>query len=516
MEPGQTIVGKYRLSALLGMGGMASVWSATNVYTERQFAIKFMLPQVARTQEAVHRFMLEAKVSARINHPNIIEVIDVGQTEDGTLFLVMELLTGASLDAAVCRAHPPMLLRDFLLVMRDVAHALAAAHRSGVIHRDLKPTNVFLHRDRDGRVVPKVLDFGVSKVLEGDASGALTVDGTILGSPLYMSPEQAVGADGIDGRTDVFAFGAMLFEALCGQRAYSGSNLNALIVTIATTEPRPIEELAPHLPDPLRDLVRDCMVTDRAKRLASFEPVVDRLDDLISTLADSDQRLPVDRDSRPASDSVATGGISSRRRSDGLPPSARRVPSVAPHSLPTPDAPRASPDTDEPRARGWAERRSVDRNARNLAWIGGSSLAAVALLIGLAALFVPGGGAWPWTAASLTVARRAAPQPATAEPTAPPATASDSVPIVTVDSLPAAARSAAALHGNGWLSVATMLGWCAISVDGTARGVTPLATFELPAGAHKITCVSPDGKAKATTVTVNEGSETHYQFAFAE
>jgi serine/threonine-protein kinase len=182
MDPGQTIVGKYRLNVLLGMGGMASVWSATNIYTERKFAIKFMLPQVARTPEAVQRFMLEAKVSARINHPNIIEVIDVGQTEDGTLFLVMELLTGAPLDAAVRDAQPAMLVRDFLLVMRDVARGLAAAHHSGVIHRDLKPTNVFLHRDRDGHVVPKVLDFGVSKVLEGDASGALTIDGTILGS----------------------------------------------------------------------------------------------------------------------------------------------------------------------------------------------------------------------------------------------------------------------------------------------------------------------------------------------
>ena len=216
METGQTIAGKYRLNRLLGTGGMASVWSATNIFTEREFAIKFMLPQVARTPEAARRFLIEAKVSARINHPNIIEMIDVGQTEDSSLFLVMELLTGISLDVAMRRRTPSMIVSDFMIVMSDVAQALAAAHRSGVIHRDLKPTNIFLHTDRDGRTVPKILDFGVSKILEEENNTALTIVGTVLGSPLYMSPEQAMGAEGIDGRTDVFAFGAILFEALSG------------------------------------------------------------------------------------------------------------------------------------------------------------------------------------------------------------------------------------------------------------------------------------------------------------
>src|SRR5579864_8150777 len=165
MEKGQTIAGKYRLNRLLGTGGMASVWSATNVFTEREFAIKFMLPQVARTPEAARRFLLEAKVSARINHPNIIEVIDVGQSDDGSLFLVMELLMGDALDVAVRRDQPPMSVHEFIGYMRDVAIALAAAHRSGVVHRDLKPSNIFLHKDRDGRIAPKILDFGVSKII---------------------------------------------------------------------------------------------------------------------------------------------------------------------------------------------------------------------------------------------------------------------------------------------------------------------------------------------------------------
>src|SRR5579883_990182 len=292
MVTGQTIAGKYRLNRQLGAGGMASVWSATNVFTERQFAIKFMLPQIARTPEAAARFLLEAKVSARINHPNIIEVIDVGQAEDGSLFLVMELLAGVSLEVAMRRQRPPMTVHEFMLVMRDVASALAAAHRSGVVHRDLKPSNVFLHEDRDGLIIPKVLDFGVSKILEQEQSTSLTMDGTVLGSPHYMSPEQAMGTSDLDGRSDVFAFGGILFEALVGERPYDAPNFNALIVTIATRQPKRIDDAAPHLPESLRSLVRDCLVTDRGSRPASYDPIVDRINAMLGELEGSGLTLP--------------------------------------------------------------------------------------------------------------------------------------------------------------------------------------------------------------------------------
>ncbi|MGH7282681.1 MAG: serine/threonine protein kinase, partial [Polyangiaceae bacterium] len=155
MESGQTIAGKYRLNSLLGTGGMASVWSVTNMFTEREHAIKVMLPAMARTPEAARRFLLEAKASARINHPNIIDVIDVGQSEDGSLFMVMELLSGVSLETAIKRQNPPMTVYEFSVIMLDVARALAAAHKSNVVHRDLKPTNIFLHKDRHGIAVPK-------------------------------------------------------------------------------------------------------------------------------------------------------------------------------------------------------------------------------------------------------------------------------------------------------------------------------------------------------------------------
>jgi serine/threonine-protein kinase len=292
MKAGNVVAGKYRLEQRLGSGGMAEVWAATNVFTERRIAIKFMSPEVAKTPEAAARFLKEAKVSARVDHPNVIDVQDVGQTDHGQLFLVMELLTGMSLDVALRHRMPAMTMHEFAGVMLDVARALAAAHASGIVHRDLKPTNVFLHTSKDGAVVPKLLDFGVSKFLEDDQNHALTVAGTVLGSPLYMSPEQARGDANLDGRTDVYAFGAILFEALCGFRPYDAKNFNALIVKIATTRPKSIDEHGAHVPEPLRAVVRACLEPDLARRIPSFDGVVVLLRAARGALENDATRLP--------------------------------------------------------------------------------------------------------------------------------------------------------------------------------------------------------------------------------
>ncbi len=546
MQAGQTIAGKYRLNRLLGTGGMASVWSATNVFTEREFAIKFMLPQVARTPEAARRFLLEAKVSARINHPNIIEVIDVGQAEDGSLFLVMELLTGNSLDVATRRQTPAMTLHEFLGHMKDVAVALAAAHRSGVIHRDLKPTNVFLHKDRDGRVVPKLLDFGVSKILEEENNTSLTVVGTVLGSPLYMSPEQAMGAAGIDGRTDVFAFGGILFEALTGQRAYDAPNFNALIVTIATKEPKKIDEIAPQLPEVVRALVRDCMVTDKTKRLASFDTVVERLDAIMKEVESLPIRLPspYGENERP-SDPDATNALPMVGRSDrdaptkSVPPqSGGQRPSLPPPGAPAPQGngvPSAwtqSANKGVGAAIAWL--RHAESHIRRLPpktqAIGAAGAGAVAvLLIVLVAMALSGGGttsraaiqgstvaAATGVASPMGSALTAQPDPAHPSQSPPPsAEDSTDVPTISVDSLPVVGRGAPA-KGNGRLSIVASPGWCSVSVDGTQRGVTPLTGFDVPAGTHRVDCTPPSGKSRSATVSVAEGTATHYRFALDE
>jgi serine/threonine protein kinase len=531
METGQTIAGKYRLNRLLGTGGMASVWSATNVFTEREFAIKFMLPQVARTPEAARRFLLEAKISARVNHPNIIEIIDVGQAEDASLFLVMELLTGSSLDVAVRRKEPIMTAHEFMGIMKDVAVALAAAHRSGVIHRDLKPTNIFLHFDRDGRPVPKLLDFGVSKILEEEANTSLTVVGTVLGSPLYMSPEQAMGAPGIDGRTDVFAFGGILFESLTGQRAFDAPNFNALIVTIATKQPKNIDEVAPTLPAALRALVRDCLVTDKEQRIASFDEVAERIEKMLPELLEAKFPLPSPYGERP-SDPDATAALPARKSGH------------TPVTVSAPAAPTAGPVSVGPRGDGTHA--TLARRASELAdaWLGsgesfmkklsprtllvaaGGTGVVVLLLIviGLAAAFSGGADAKSNAAiqgSGIAAATGTATPPATVtttaptQPSIPSADDSAEVPVIAVDSLPVAGRGAPA-KGNGRLSIIASPGWCAVSVDGVQRGVTPLATFELPAGGHRLDCVSPSGKTRTASINVAEGTATHYRFTLEE
>jgi eukaryotic-like serine/threonine-protein kinase len=482
METGRTIAGKYRLNGLLGTGGMASVWSATNMFTERDFAIKFMLPQVARTPESAARFLLEAKVSARIDHPNIIEVIDVGQTEDGALFLVMELLTGASLDVAIRRQQPPLTVHDFLFFMRDVAGGLAAAHRSGVVHRDLKPTNVFLHQDRDGRLVPKILDFGVSKILEEEQNTTLTLAGTVLGSPHYMSPEQAMGATDIDGRTDVFAFGGILFEALTGRRAYDAPNFNALIVSIATKPPDSIDELAPHLPESVRALVRDCLMTDKQARLASFDVIADRLTAMLPELERADLRLPsVIGASPPGASPMMTMQVST------LPPSTAR---------PT-----------ETTLLGAIARRTAR------AALAGGVLLLLAVVV--AAAITRRGGGWVPGVHGFAAT---APTPITVEPKgvasqSATASAGIDVPVISVDSLPTVSRAA---KGNGQLSITASPGWCSVSIDGVSRGVTPVTGFEVPAGAHRIDCVPPTGQPRTAKVKVPEGRAAHHAFALEE
>jgi serine/threonine protein kinase len=539
MEAGSTIAGKYRLNRLLGTGGMASVWSATNVFTEREFAMKFMHPAVARTPEAARRFLLEAKVSARINHPNIIEVIDVGQAEDGALFLVMELLTGVSLEVAIRRQRPPMLVYEFGLIMRECAAALAAAHRSGVVHRDLKPTNIFLHKDRDGRVVPKILDFGVSKILEEDRNTALTVVGTVLGSPLYMSPEQAMGAEGIDGRTDVFAFGSILFEALTGQRAFDAPNFNALIVTIATTQPKRVDDIAPTLPEPLRAIIRDCLVTDKNKRLDSFDRIVERLDAMMPELAKSEQHIPSSTPPDTPSDPESTAEVRVIRASERPPPptsaSGGHGSVVAVHLSNRPPPPNAGETMP---ARRWLEKtqetlfwlpKRIPRGPIGVALGIGGLLVVAGLVIGVFAAF-SGGESEPSASAAAAAGHSASstPPPA-AVPQQPPvapgrvaatatpaAVESSGVPVISVDNLPqASARAAATTKGSGRLSIVSNPA-CQVSIDGVSRGTTPLMSLDLSAGVHRVECTSAGGRSKSASIAVVEGGSTNYAFSYEE
>jgi len=505
LQSGQTIAGKYRLNQPIGAGGMASVWSATNVFTERQFAMKFMHPAVAKTPEAARRFLMEAKVSARVNHPNIIEIIDVGQTEDGALFMVMELLQGVSLETAMRRQSPPMLISEFISVMVDVARALAAAHRNGVVHRDLKPTNIYLHMIREGVAVPKLLDFGVSKFVE-EQNTALTIAGTVLGSPLYMSPEQAMGAEGIDGRTDIFAFGAILFEALAGFRAYDAPNFNALIVTIATKQPKSIDECAPEVPEGLRAIVRECLLTDRKKRIGSFDEIVDRLFGVLPMLEQSAQRMPAARIVGPPSDPDATNALPIMRPSDR--PGSGQL--VGVHvSIP---APPKSPSM-TPGAFGGIPP-VEDRGAITVIRPPPVALF-IALGVGIAFVAIAIVAIGMRTIGGLTVS---APIAATSTPSPPPSArampmATATPPVVNLDSLPvSSSRAPNPTKGMGMIAIAANPGTCAVAVDGIARGPTPVPALKLAVGLHEVQCFPTSGKAHTMTVTVEDGVMSKFRF----
>jgi serine/threonine-protein kinase len=514
MQSGQTIAGKYRLNEPIGAGGMASVWSATNVFTERQFAIKFMHPAVAKTPEAARRFLMEAKVSARVNHPNIIEIIDVGQTEDGALFMVMELLQGASLETAMRSQSPAMVLSEFISVMIDVGRALVAAHKSGVVHRDLKPTNIYLHMIRESVAVPKLLDFGVSKFLEDD-NHSLTIAGTVLGSPLYMSPEQAMGLDTIDGRTDVFAFGAILFEALSGTRPYEAPNFNALIVTIATKQPKSIDEIAPHLPEALRAIVRECLVTDPEKRIASFDVIVDRLLAVLPDLEEQRLRLPPHVATGAAADADAITVVPMTKEQAERTPQAASAgvhlsqPPVPPGA--SPPAAFASPWRDEhsPADPAAQERgtTTIIRSPPPLLFV---TLGALISLGAIAVVFL--------VARGMTVPKvaSAVPPPAPPPASAPPPATSFEVPdppLVTIDSLPvASSRVSNPIRGMGRVLITAAPGSCLVAIDGQAHGSTPLPPINLPAGPHTVSCSTPSGNVKTMTVSSVDGVSSRYRF----
>lgn len=270
----------------LAQGGMGEVWSAWHCYTDRDFAIKLLLPELAEHEEALGRFFQEAQATGQLMHPSIIQVYDVGQLEDGRPFLVMELLEGESLEARLGRETVLDSL-EVCLIFSQVAQALKLAHEKGIIHRDLSTANVFLAAQSYGPPVPKILDFGVSKNLGPNYDGKIrTGSGAVLGSPDYMSPEQAGGAADVDPRTDLWAIGVQMYECIAGACHFRAANYNALMLDIMTREHRPLGEAMPSVDPELASIVDLCLKKDREDRIATAAELAERLERLALGLAD--------------------------------------------------------------------------------------------------------------------------------------------------------------------------------------------------------------------------------------
>jgi serine/threonine protein kinase len=277
VQIGDKIAGRYRLLRRLASGGMGEVWAASNELTNRDFAIKFLLKEFASNDEAYNRFVREAETTGKLQHSSIVDVFDVAQTVDGRPFIVMELLVGEGLDERLKREGTltPIQVAAYF---SQIAMALDLAHRAGVVHRDLSSSNIFLARSRDHNgTSPKILDFGVSKHLGPNDGEFQTCHGAVLGNPLYMSPEQARGAEQVDARTDIWSLGVLMYQCLTGVAAFSSRNYNALMVDIMTRPHRPITELAPAVDRSLVAIVEGCLVKDRTRRIGSASELAERL-----------------------------------------------------------------------------------------------------------------------------------------------------------------------------------------------------------------------------------------------
>lgn len=232
---GRVLDGKYRLDAFLSRGGMGAVYEATHVMLNRKVAVKLISPALVSSPDTVRRFQREARAVTHLNHPNIVRVHDLGQTADGSLYIAMDLIAGEDLNAVIERSGTFEASR-IVHILRQVVSALAHAHAQGIVHRDLKPHNIMIGRGQDGRDLATLLDFGIAKTFEVDAQTKVTSTGFAVGTPHYMSPEQA-GAGPVDARSDLYAIGVILYQMLAGEPPFADASTPAILVKHLTETP---------------------------------------------------------------------------------------------------------------------------------------------------------------------------------------------------------------------------------------------------------------------------------------
>jgi serine/threonine-protein kinase len=325
---GQTLGGRYRLRAILGEGGMGTVFEAEHLTLGRVVAVKVLHPSHARRSVAVQRFQKEARSAGTIGHPNICEVYDLGELADGSPFLVMERLMGETLADRIAR-DGALEVSDVADLMLQVLSGLHAAHAKGILHRDIKPENIFLNARVGVGPVAKILDFGVAKDIgpQPAESVELTLTGMVMGTPFYLSPEQARGERNLDQRTDLYACGVVLYEALTGHRPFGGTNYNALLRAILVGDPHPLRELRPDVPPDFEFVVARAMARDRADR---FQSAIEMMESLAPYYGGSTRSLP----SPSSSDAFAAVSSAASSRSGGRgsqPPVERRsAPPISP------------------------------------------------------------------------------------------------------------------------------------------------------------------------------------------
>jgi serine/threonine protein kinase len=274
---GTALGDRYRVDAVIGSGGMGTVVRARDLRLKRDVAVKIMLRELVATRELRERFEREAESVARLEHPNVVAILDFGSMPDGTMYQVMQLLEGKELDVASTGPFEP---GRAVALMKQILRGLEHAHRHGVVHRDLKPQNVFLARDSTGAEVVRILDFGLAKLeshepAEPGARPQLTLAGVGMGTPKYMSPEQGVGSP-VDQRTDIYSAGVLLYEMLAGEPPFSGGAVE-IVRQHLVDDPPPLPD---RVPTALQQVVAKMLAKSAAERYASATEVLEAFDAL--------------------------------------------------------------------------------------------------------------------------------------------------------------------------------------------------------------------------------------------
>jgi len=279
---GQVLAGKYRVERVLGQGGMGIVLAAKHIHLEERVAVKLMLAEATFNVEAVARFLREARAAARLESAHVARVTDVGTLEDGRPYMVMEYLDGSDL-SQVLAASGPLAIGDAVDYVLQAAEAIAEAHSIGIVHRDLKPSNLFLTRRRDRTPHVKVLDFGISKVSGSSLSGsdnAMTRTSAMMGSPLYMSPEQMTSVRDVDGRSDIWALGIILYELISGGPPFNGETLPQVCGLVLQSEAAPLSSRRAGVPPALEAVVNRCLAKSADHRFQNVAEFAVALRDL--------------------------------------------------------------------------------------------------------------------------------------------------------------------------------------------------------------------------------------------
>jgi serine/threonine-protein kinase len=265
---GQVLLGKYRIDRVLGQGGMGIVLGATHVELEHRVAIKLLLPNLPGSELIEARFLREAQALASLRSEHVVRVFDVGRLENGCPYMVMEWLEGRDLSSGPM--GPSLPIEEAVDYVVQACDAMIVAHHRNLVHRDLKPANLFLVHDEHGDPKIKVLDFGISKLNHsGTRSLALTDANGVMGSPLYMSPEQVRSAKDVDCRADIWSLGTILFELISGEPPFGGESLGAVFLALANQPPEPLRNKRPDVPPALETVILRCLEKDPNARFQS-------------------------------------------------------------------------------------------------------------------------------------------------------------------------------------------------------------------------------------------------------